>query len=169
MRAESTAAATPNRGRQHDALSDEAGQVGAQSVPVTHVDLIAYNPLGGEDSRMLLKRTQPDDPTIGDQVRSGWATYFYMSEPHSLADCPFGESAAVYAPGIATGRNNAALMAELAKVGADICGYHYTVEGWIKGACDCKWLGPWGSAAGPNSEQTGCAEIRAAYKVLAEL
>jgi hypothetical protein len=31
-----------------------------------------------------------DDPRIGKQEREGSATYVYISEPHTLAECPFG-------------------------------------------------------------------------------
>lgn len=59
------------------------------------------------------------------------------------------------------------LMQELAFEGARRCGYHHTPETWIKGPCDCKYLGFRGVPAGPSSEQTGCCEIRIAYDLLA--
>jgi hypothetical protein len=58
----------------------------------THVDIFSVEPLAAGMPQTLIRRTQPDDPTIGAQVRSGWATYVHMSEPHTMADCPFAES-----------------------------------------------------------------------------
>jgi hypothetical protein len=61
----------------------------------------------------------------------------------------------------------AEVMADLARIGASVCGYHWKPETWAKGPCDCKYLGPVGARGGPSSEQTGCCEIRLAYNVLA--
>lgn len=57
-----------------------------------HVDLLKLNMnTGAYDT--LMKRTHPDDPEIGAQVREHRATYVEVSEPHTMADCPFREQA----------------------------------------------------------------------------
>jgi hypothetical protein len=54
----------------------------------THIDLIATDPLSAGPDR-LIRRTQLDDPDIGKQTREGWSTYVYISDTHTMADCPF--------------------------------------------------------------------------------
>jgi hypothetical protein len=56
----------------------------------THIDLISTNPLSGGPT--LIRRAQADDNDISEQVRSGWATYVAMSEPHTMSECPFKDS-----------------------------------------------------------------------------
>jgi hypothetical protein len=55
-----------------------------------HVDRITTNPLSAQPDR-LIERVPPDSPKIGKQEREGWATYVYISDPHSMTDCPFKE------------------------------------------------------------------------------
>ncbi len=56
------------------------------------------------------------------------------------------------------------LLTDLAKEGAERCGYALNAEDWRNSRCDCKYIGPLGVADG--HEQTGCCEIRAAYWLL---
>lgn len=53
-----------------------------------HVDLLHVDPLSTAPPT-LIKRLAPDSTEIGAQERSGWATYVSVSEPHTMADCPF--------------------------------------------------------------------------------
>lgn len=56
---------------------------------VMHCDLLRNDWFGLKQT--FIRRVDPDDPTIGAQVRSGWATYVALSEPHTMADCPYKE------------------------------------------------------------------------------
>jgi hypothetical protein len=60
------------------------------------------------------------------------------------------------------------VMAGLAAEGARRCGYSGgDPERWVKGPCDCKYLPSWAHPLGiAGSEQTGCCEMRAAWRVL---
>ena len=60
----------------------------------THIDLMAVDWFNG--GYRLIRRTQLDDPDIGEQVRSGWATYVEINAPHTLEDCPFQRVANCY-------------------------------------------------------------------------
>lgn len=55
----------------------------------THVDRVFVEPLSTAPPRLLGRFPSIDDPAIGSQERDGWATYVYISEPHTMADCPF--------------------------------------------------------------------------------
>lgn len=58
-----------------------------------HVDLFRDDPLAGTST--FEERLALDDPMLvsatggPSQLASGWATYHHISEPHTLADCPF--------------------------------------------------------------------------------
>lgn len=54
-----------------------------------HVDLVAHDPLSARPSR-LIQRTQRSDPKVVEAARDGSAIYVYLSEPHTMAGCPFG-------------------------------------------------------------------------------
>ncbi len=60
----------------------------------------------------------------------------------------------------------------IAVLGARLCGYSSgDPEQWITGRCDCKYLGERGVASfaqtgHETSEQTGCCELRDAYRAL---
>lgn len=59
-----------------------------------HVDLFRDDPL--TMTSRFERRLPMDDPVLvrpgggPTQVASGWATYYHVSAPHTLADCPFG-------------------------------------------------------------------------------
>ena len=60
------------------------------------------------------------------------------------------------------------LLSDLAAEGAARCCYApgcMSAEAWIAGRCDCKHVNP---IVRPHGEETGCCEMRAAYRVLAE-
>jgi hypothetical protein len=62
------------------------------------------------------------------------------------------------------------LLADLAAEGSARCCYApgcMSPEAWITGHCDCKYLTQ-GVTPSPMSEQTGCCEMRGAYRVLAD-
>ena len=59
------------------------------------------------------------------------------------------------------------LLAALAVEGASRCAYLPFVADWLAGRCDCKYRGAYVQPLPPTSEQTGCCEIRAAYRVVA--
>jgi hypothetical protein len=58
-----------------------------------HVDLYYANPLVSADGGFR-RRVALDDPIMmkpdgkPTQLAMGWATYYYVSEPHTMADCP---------------------------------------------------------------------------------
>lgn len=57
-----------------------------------HVDRIATDPLvAGGNPQLLGRYPSKDDPAIGAQERDGWATYVHISEPHTMAECPFAK------------------------------------------------------------------------------
>jgi hypothetical protein len=60
--------------------------------PTTHVDRVAIDPLSSGPGRLLSRHPTTDDPAIGAQEREGRATYVYISDPHTMADCPFPHS-----------------------------------------------------------------------------
>lgn len=70
-----------------------------------HVDLLHVDPLSTAPPT-LIKRLATDSTEIGAQVRSGWATYVSVSEPHTMADCPFKD---VAAPDISLSRRRRAM------------------------------------------------------------
>jgi hypothetical protein len=60
------------------------------------------------------------------------------------------------------------LLADLAAEGSARCCYApgcMSAEAWITSRCDCKHVNP---IVRPHGEETGCCEMRAAYRVLAE-
>jgi hypothetical protein len=58
-----------------------------------HVDLFKVEPLSAAEPRFL-RRLALDDPMMRKhdgsptQLAEGWATYGYVSEPHTMAECP---------------------------------------------------------------------------------
>lgn len=56
----------------------------------THVDRVFNEPLSVAPGRLQARYRSIDDPRIGGQERSGWATYVYVSAPHADDECPFG-------------------------------------------------------------------------------
>lgn len=64
---------------------------GAPGISETHVDRVAIDPLSSsyQDGRLLDRFPSKDDPAIGAQERDGWATYVYISTPHTMDECPF--------------------------------------------------------------------------------
>jgi len=56
----------------------------------THVDRVFNEPLSVAPGRLQARYRSIDDPRIGAQERSGWAAYVYVSDPHTMAECPFG-------------------------------------------------------------------------------
>ena len=64
-----------------------------QSDSATHVDRVAHDPLSSSFAadKLLGRYPSRDDPAIGAQERDGWATYVWVSEPHTMAECPFDE------------------------------------------------------------------------------
>jgi hypothetical protein len=73
------------------ALRAALGSVREPGPQETHVDLVSTNPLAAGGDPKLIRCTQPDDPMLGSQVKQGWGTYSYVSEPHTMGDCPFRE------------------------------------------------------------------------------
>lgn len=64
----------------------------ALSIEKTHVDRVATDPLvAGGNPQLLGRYPSKDDPAIGAQERDGWATYVHISEPHTMAECPFAK------------------------------------------------------------------------------
>lgn len=60
------------------------------------------------------------------------------------------------------------LMADLTAEGSSRCCYApgcISAEEWVTSRCDCKY---WNPILKPAGEETGCCEMRAAYRVLAE-
>lgn len=57
----------------------------------THVDRVFQDPLSGRTELMGLYATA-DDPAIGAQEREGWAVYVHVSEPHTMAECPWKDA-----------------------------------------------------------------------------
>jgi hypothetical protein len=61
-----------------------------------HIDLFRLDPLSNTRSSWFVGRYTIDGKRIdgdsieqlGAQVLAGWATYYDVSEPHTMADCP---------------------------------------------------------------------------------
>ena len=64
----------------------------------THVDRIFTDPLSARQDRLQARYRTIDDPRIGGQERTGWATYVYISEPHDDEACPFGQGEVLEPP-----------------------------------------------------------------------
>lgn len=61
------------------------------------------------------------------------------------------------------------LLTDIAAEGSARCCYApgcISPEAWITSTCDCKYVNPIMQPLHPSSEQTGCAEMRAAFRVL---
>ena len=57
----------------------------------THVDRVFADPLTCAPEKLLARFSSAEDPAIGEQERSGWATYVYISKPHTMNECPYAE------------------------------------------------------------------------------